>query len=56
MQVIKVLFNLQIITFLLDLLPKSPGSPTNGADKSKKNFYARLNKVIEDNMYLKIQQ
>lgn len=35
--------------------PHSPGSPVNG-DKSKKNFYSRLNKLVEDNMRLKTEQ
>jgi hypothetical protein len=35
--------------------PQSPGSPLNG-DKNKKSFYIRLNKLVEDNMRLKVEQ
>ena len=27
-----------------------------GGEKGKKNFYSRLNKLVEDNMKLKMQQ
>ncbi len=37
--------------------PVSPGAAGNGGgEKNKKNFYARLNRLIEENMRLKVQQ
>ena len=36
--------------------PQQPTSPVGGGEKGRKQFYSRLNRLIEDNLRLKMQQ